>query len=145
MVKILQYQMKLIALWTAFLLGLLFHTQLALMPLFHGEQVISSHTHEALPLSAIFWMMFAFYVIPLLVIALTPFLRHHHGNQLNFGLTVIYSILNIAHLVLDIVVAVPPYQLALMAILVCIGGALNLVTFNWMRRHSLPMLTASMS
>ena len=137
--------MKLVALWAAFLLGLLFHTQLALMPLFHGETVADSHTHEAFPLSVIFWMMFLFFVIPLLIIALTPFLRHHRGNQLNFGLTVVYSILNISHFGFDIAVGVPSYQLALMAILVGIGGALNLVTFNWMRRHSLPLLRESVS
>ena len=42
----LDYQVKIIALWTVFLLGTVFHTQLALMPLFHGLDVaIVGHQH----------------------------------------------------------------------------------------------------
>lgn len=61
MVHILQYQLKLIAQWTAFLLGLLFHTQLALIPLFHGLDMVSSHTYEHLPLTVIFGIMLNFF------------------------------------------------------------------------------------
>ena len=35
----INYREKIIALWTVFLLGTLFHTQLALIPLFHGIDV----------------------------------------------------------------------------------------------------------
>ncbi len=41
-------QEKIIALWIVFLLGMLFHTQLALMPLFHGLKVAESQlTHSS--------------------------------------------------------------------------------------------------
>jgi hypothetical protein len=38
----INYRGKIIALWTVFLLGKLFHTQLGLMPLFHGLNVVES-------------------------------------------------------------------------------------------------------
>lgn len=142
MLNVLHYQLKLIALWTAFLLGLLFHTQLALMPLFHGVTVAPSHTHESLPLSFIFWMMLLFYAIPLFLIVMTPFwgqrIGHSRGLAVNFGITLVYSLLNLIHFGMDVVVGAPSYQLVLMLILVGIGGVLNVVTFQWMKLHSKP-------
>jgi hypothetical protein len=136
MMPLLQYQLRIIALWTAFLLGLIFHTDLGLMPLFHGVDVASSHGHDTFPLSIIFWLMLLFFAIPMMAIALTPFLHHHRGNQLNFGLTVIYSILNLIHFGMDVLVKAPSYQLALMGMLVLIGFALNRVTFQWLKHHA---------
>ncbi len=46
------YQTKIITLWTTFLLGLLFHTQLGLMPLFHGQEI--AHSHDNSDISWIF-------------------------------------------------------------------------------------------
>ena len=136
MVKLIQYQIKLIALWSAFLLALLFHTQLALMPLFHGLSIASSHTHEHLPLNNIFWLMLVFFLVPLFMIAVSPFLYFRKGQWFNFGITVLYSLLNIAHLGLDIVVKAPSYQLFLMGVICLIGGALNGVTYSWIQQHS---------
>jgi hypothetical protein len=45
------FGVKIIALWTVFLLGTLFHTQLALMPLFHGLSVLAPHGHVAIDMS----------------------------------------------------------------------------------------------
>lgn len=135
MANVLRYQLRLIALWAAFLLGLMFHTQLALMPLFHGISVASSHTHEQFPLSAIFWLMLLFFVIPLFSIVLTPFFRHQRGLVLNFALTLVYSVLNLVHFAMDVLVDAPSYQLTLMLILVGIGLGLNVVTFQWMKVH----------
>lgn len=46
-------QGKVIALWTTFLLAMLFHIQLALMPLFHAMSVAESHTHPYASVDAI--------------------------------------------------------------------------------------------
>ena len=58
----LNLQGKIIVLWATFLLGMLFHTQLALMPLFHGIDVTQSHTHEYLELSVNAGFFFAAHV-----------------------------------------------------------------------------------
>lgn len=52
-----------------FLLGLLFHTQLALMPLFHGLAILAPHGYVATSLTEIvpvLWGMLFFFLLPLL-------------------------------------------------------------------------------
>lgn len=125
------YPLKIIALWTAFLLGMLFHTQLALMPLFHGVDIADSHTHNYLSLTTIFWLMLGIFGGAMAVIIATALVRGQRYRQFHFGLTLVYSLINAAHLILDVMVKVPSYQLALMAYLFIIGLILNVVSYQW--------------
>lgn len=124
---------KIMALWTVFLLGTIFHTQLALMPLFHGLSVAESHTHEAIGLDAILWFMLIFFCIPLLAILACAFSQALLLRKLHFGITLLYTVLNLMHLVMDASIAVPSYQLALMTLLFFVGLLLNLVSYQWMK------------
>ena len=129
-------QGKIIALWIVFLLGMLFHTQLALMPLFHGLSVIESHTHEYLELHKIMWLMLAIFTLPMLAIIATAFNDSRLYRILHFGLTILYTVNNFLHFVLDVLVKVPDYQLFLMAFLFVIGLLLNLVSYQWLQGSS---------
>ncbi len=131
----LNYQGKIIALWTAFLLGTLFHTQLALMPLFHGLTVAESHTHEFVDLSYVMWFMLVIFLLPTIAIVVTAFEDSKHYRIFHFGLTLFYTVSNFLHFILDLLVKVPSYQLFLMAFLIVIGILLNLVSFQWMRHR----------
>lgn len=51
---------KIIILWIVFLLGLLFHTQLGLMPLFHGLSVADSQAKSMAEIAPILWLMLVF-------------------------------------------------------------------------------------
>ena len=125
------YANQIIALWTAFLFVLLFHTDLGLMPLFHGQSV--AHSHDTNDISWILWSMLAFFVPPLLAIILPTFTDSKRYRTGHFWLTIIYSFLNLAHLIADLLVTpIAWYQIALMAILVLIGIVLNLVSYRWM-------------
>mgnify|MGYP000394290495 CR=1 FL=1 len=65
----LPFQNQLIALWIVFQLGLIFHTQLGLMPLFHGLDVLAAHGHVATDISqisSVLWLMLAFFLMPLI-------------------------------------------------------------------------------
>lgn len=137
------YRHKIIALWTTFLLGMLFHTQLALMPLFHGLSVATSHTHDYLPLSTIFWMMLGVFGMAMAAIIATAFTEKDRYRVLHFGLTLLYTIINGLHLGMDVRVAVPSYQLFLMAYLFLIGLLLNVVSYQWLRSglHHHPVLS----
>ena len=126
------YQEKIIALWTVFLLGTLFHTQIALMPLFHGESVSESHTHEFMPLASIFWLMMVFFILPMVAIIATAFSNSKRYRIFHFGLTVFYSVNNFLHFFFDVLVKVPGYQLFLMVFLFLVGLLLNIVAFQWM-------------
>ncbi|MEL7501722.1 MAG: hypothetical protein AAFN18_04585 [Cyanobacteria bacterium J06554_6] len=124
---------KITALWTVFLLGTLFHTQLALMPLFHGLSVADSHTYEAVSLNAVMWFMLIFFTLPLLAIVGCVLMSSRLFRTLHFGLTLIYTGLNLLHLLLDMWIAVPGYQQALMGLLLLVGLLINWVSYRWMR------------
>jgi hypothetical protein len=125
------YANQIIALWTAFLLALLFHTELGLMPLFHGQNI--AHSHDNSDIAWVLWLMLAFFVPPLLAIILPTFTERKRYRIGHFWLTVIYSVLNLAHLIADLLVTpIEWYQIALMTILVLIEILLNLVAYRWM-------------
>jgi ABC-type spermidine/putrescine transport system permease subunit II len=132
------YREKISALWTTFLLGTLFHTQLGLMPLFHGVSIAEPGAHGATNLALIFWLMLGFFVVPMLAIAITAFTESHRYRVVHFGVTVFYTVMNILHVAMDLMVQpIAWYQIALMVILFVIGLLLNVVAFQWMqeRRH----------
>lgn len=128
------YQTQIVSLWTAFLLGLLFHTQLALMPLFHGLDVAHGHGESAV--NWIFWLMLMFFVLPMLAIAVTPLTNAITYRIAHFRITLIYSVLNFLHVVLDLsVTPIAWYQIALMVLLFVIGLMLNLISYRWVHHH----------
>ena len=127
------------ALWTVFLLGTLFHTQLALMPIFHGIDVaIMAHHHQEsatiAEIEPILWGMLLFFTLPMLAIVGTAFSRFKRWRTLHFGLTLVYTVLNLAHLVADLLVdPIAWYQIALMMLLLAIGILLNIVSYQWLK------------
>jgi hypothetical protein len=134
------YRERIIALWTVFLLGTLFHAQLGLMPLFHGLPILESQKATNInDISGIMWLMLGFFVLPMLAILLTAFTDFKRYRIIHFSLTIFYSIMNLLHLVLDLFVQpVLWYQIALMALLFCVGLLLNITAFKWMRLHIRP-------
>jgi hypothetical protein len=57
----------------------------------------------------------------------SPNLRFY---QLHFVMSLVYTVLNLAHLVVDAIIAVPGYQLVLMLLLLLIGLLINLVAYS---------------
>ena len=128
-------QSKIITLWISFQLGMLFHTQLALMPLFHGIDVAESHTHEHLPLNVIFGFMLLVFALPLCAgTALTDTKRY---RVLHFGLTIVFTVSDFFHFWADVAVAAPGYQLCLMGLLSWIG--LGLLDWIGVKCRGLPV------
>lgn len=146
------YRERIIALWTAFLLGTLFHTQLGLMPLFHGLSVAESQPASKLSdISVIMWLMLGFFVLPMLAIIATTFNDSKRYRVFHFALTIFYSVMNLLHVVADLFVQpLLWYQITLMIILFLIGLILNIVSFQWMKlqprgNKTQPRLTSSQS
>ncbi|WP_414752839.1 hypothetical protein [Anabaena sp. CCY 9910] len=144
------YPTKIAILWIVFLLGTLFHTQLGLMPLFHGLSVIESQKATNInEISGIMWLMLGFFVLPMLAIIGNIFIENKRYRLVHFGLTIIYSVLNFIHLVLDLLLPqIIWYQITLMVLLFLIGLLLNLVAFQWMKsppknNHSPERLTST--
>jgi hypothetical protein len=141
-VKIANYPERITALWTAFLLGTLFHTQLGLMPLFHGQSIVESQVKTNI--EPIFWGMLVFFALPMFALIAATFTDSRQYRQGHFWLTVVYSVLNSFHLVADLLVhPIAWYQIALMVILLIIGLLLNGVAYGWMRyRDKQPQLSS---
>ncbi|MEI6381966.1 MAG: hypothetical protein WCO81_13990 [Cyanobacteriota bacterium ELA615] len=125
------YPQKITSMWISFLLGSLFHTELGLMPLFHNLKVEQSEVQGNL--DAVFGFMLFFFTIPMLLIIFPSFIQNRNYRRWQFGLTIAYSLMNFGHLIADIIVRAPWYQLILMLLLFLIGLTLNLVSFQWLK------------
>lgn len=133
---------RLITLWIAWLLAILFHVDLGLMPLFHGQ---SPEIHSQLPTSALpllFGAMLGYFLLPLIAIVLISYADTAAGptshwrpwRRLHFWFSIVYSVTNVPHLVADILVPDARIdQIVLMAALTVFGLLINLESWRWWR------------
>jgi len=134
---------------------MLFHVDLGLMPLFHGisPQIESQIADSQLP--GLFGAMLGYFLMPLGIVVGIAYacsdptnqhgaqklrqrrLRQHPWRLAHFGLSVIYSLSNLAHLVADI--RVPDSradQVVLMGVMVTVGLLINREAWLWWRQGS---------
>ena len=131
----LTIQAQIIALWAVFLFGLIFHTQLALMPLLYGESVAIPSYKGKTPVSHL-WGMLGFFVLPMIAIVATALNVSPLYRTIHFGLTVFYTVMNFLHVALDLrVKPIEWYQIALVTILLLNGIVLNVIAFQWMQYY----------
>lgn len=131
---------RLAALWAAWLLLMLFHVELGLMPLFHNlPVVIKSHVPEA-RLPKLFAAMLVYFLLPLAALLLVVQARTTTGSwagsalmrAAQFWFSVAYSLSNGLHLVADI--RIPDSrgdQVVLMLVLSAIGLLINREAWLW--------------
>jgi hypothetical protein len=136
---------RLITLWIAWLLAMLFHVDLGLMPLFHGQ---SPEIHSQLPTSALpllFGTMLGYFLLPLIAIVLiayadtsaAPPARWRPWRRLHFWFSVGYSVTNVPHLVADILVPDARIdQIMLMGALTLFGALINVEGWRWWRQDA---------
>lgn len=136
------HALRLRSLWIAWLLAMLFHVDLGLMPLFHGvSPEIHSHVNPAkLPL--VYGAMLGYFLVPLVAIILIAYAasdpEHVQAWQpwrrIHFWLSIAYTVTNALHLIADI--AVPDAradQIVLMVGLVVLGLLINAEAWQWWR------------
>jgi hypothetical protein len=127
---------KVITLWAVFLLGTLFHTQLGLMPLFHNQSVAISDSHGTENIAWILWLMLGFFLVPMITMIVTLFDDSRLYRKFHFGLTIVYSALNLCHVIADLLVKpIAWYQIVLMVMLFIIGLLLNIVSLQWLQEY----------
>lgn len=126
-------QTQIIALWAVFLFGMVFHSQLAMMPLLYGESIAMPETKGKMPVSHL-WLMLGFFAIPMVAIVLTVMNASPTYRILHFGLTFFYTVMNFLHAAMDLQVRpIEWYQITLMVLVFANGLVLNLVAFQWMQ------------
>ena len=139
----IDHAQRLRSLWFAYLLAMLFHVDLGLMPLFHGlsPEIESQVPVARLPL--VFWGMLIYFLIPLASILLIAWAasdpegetRWRSWRRLHFWISVVYSVTNLPHLLADILVPDSRSdQVFLMGVLLAIGLLLNLESWRWWRQ-----------
>lgn len=98
---------------------------------------MSHHHQETTALAEvtpILWEMLLFFILPMVAIIATAFYKFKHWKSHHFGMTLIYSVLNFAHLVADLMVdPIAWYQIVLMLLLFLVGILLNIVSYQCLR------------
>lgn len=138
----LRIPLRLITLWLAWLLAMLFHVDLGLMPLFHGvSPEMHGHVAEA-NLPWLFGAMLAYFMLPLIAIVLIayagtasdPIRRWRPWRRIHFWFSIVYTVTNIPHLIADILVPDARIdQIVLMVALLVFGLLINREGWNWWR------------
>ena len=139
----INHSLRLITLWIAWLLAMLFHVDLGLMPLFHGQspEIHSQVQEGALPL--LFGAMLGYFLLPLIAIVLIayaatavgPATRWRPWRRIHFWFSVVYSVTNVPHLLADILVPDARLdQIVLMVALTVFGLLINVEAWRWWRQ-----------
>jgi hypothetical protein len=134
------YAVRLAGLWAAWLLVMLFHVELGLMPLFHGLSVEIKSQVASSRVPRLFLAMLFYFLLPVgaLLVAV-------HGiadpagwsasapwRAAQFWFSVVYSLTNVVHLIADI--RIPDSrtdQVLLMSVLTLIGLLINQQAWAW--------------
>jgi hypothetical protein len=139
----IDHAQRLRSLWFAYLLAMLFHVDLGLMPLFHGLSPEIESQLPAAQLPLVFWGMLIYFLIPLVSILLIAWAasdpdgeaRWRPWRRLHFWISVVYSVTNLPHLLADILVPDSRSdQVFLMGVLLAIGLLINLESWRWWRQ-----------
>ena len=126
-------RLKVIVLWTIFLFGMVFHSLIAMMPLFFGESVAIPDATGAVPVSMM-WMSLAFYLLPMIFITTTLFIETSWYKITNFVFSVLFSLMNIFHLFEHFSQASVDFvQVALLTFVLIASILLNIAAFKWMK------------
>jgi hypothetical protein len=144
----IDHGLRLRSLWLSWLLAMLFHVDLGLMPLFHGisPQIKGQVADSQLP--GLFATMLGYFLVPLAAVVgiayacsnptkrqLTAPKRRHPWRRIHFGASVIYSLSNMVHLFADILVPDSRAdQVVLMGVMVAIGLLINREAWLWWRK-----------
>jgi len=144
----LRHGLRLISLWVVWLLAMLFHVDLGLMPLFHGQSPeIESQVAVAL-LPWLYGAMLGYFLLPLIAVVLiayactssAPAQRWRGWRRLHFWVSVVYTITNLPHLIADILVPDSRAdQIVLMVALVVFGLLINREGWRWWRDAPQPI------
>jgi hypothetical protein len=139
-----RYALRLRNLWTAYLLAMLFHVDLGLMPLFHGLSPAIESKVPKESLGALFWAMLIYFLIPVLSLLLIAYADGSQWGEwrrlwqrwrgVHFGISLLYTITNVPHLIADILVPDSRGdQVFLMVVLLGLGLLINREAWLWWR------------
>jgi len=108
---------------------------LAVLPVFFGEDIAMPGATGAVPAS-IAWMTLFFYLLPIIVIALTLFLETNWFRISNFVISLLITLMNIYHPIEHMKQSpVDPRQIVLLTFVLAFSILLNVVSYRWMKEE----------
>jgi uncharacterized membrane protein YhaH (DUF805 family) len=140
MTEAIDHALRLRQLWLAYLLAMLFHVDLGLMPLFHGLSPEIGSQVDPSRLGLLFWAMLIYFLIPLSSLLLITYAasdparstRWRGWRRLHFWISVVYTVTNVPHLIADMLVPDSRSdQVFLMVVLLLIGLLINREAWGW--------------
>jgi len=123
-----------------YLLAMLFHVQLGLMPLFHGLSIVIGNSVNPSRLTLVYWSMMGYFLLPLAALLMISWSASDGSGdgpwrpwrRWHFWLSVLYSVTNLIHLIADIIIPDSRGdQVFLMALLLLIGLLINRQAWLW--------------
>jgi len=137
MEKIMNNRTKVMMLWAIFLFGMIFHTLLAVMPVFWGQSVAMTQEQIAAnPMDPMMWMMLFFFLFPMIMIVLTLSIEAKWFRITNFILSLLFTLMNIWHLIGHLGESpADPCQIVLLTFVLISGILLNIFSFQWMKKQ----------
>jgi hypothetical protein len=143
----LRHGLRLISLWIVWLLAMLFHVDLGLMPLFHGQ---SAEIHGQVPLQQLpllFNAMLGYFLLPLFALVVTGYAitspqpaRWRPWRRCQFWFSVVYALSNLPHLLADILIPdARADQIVLMGAMTLIGLLISWESWCWWRQPQAPL------
>jgi len=138
----IDHALRLRSLWIAWLLAMLFHVELGLMPLFHGIAPESDSHVPVAQLPLLFGAMLGYFLLPLAALVLIAYAasdpshprRWRRWRLCHLWLSIAYTLTNIPHLAADILVPNARVdQIVLMLAMVVIGLLINREGWLWWR------------
>ncbi|MDP8238058.1 MAG: hypothetical protein P9X24_03125 [Candidatus Hatepunaea meridiana] len=126
---------KIIILWVVFFLGITTHMLLAVLPIFFGAEIAMPDATGAVPASMV-WMMLILYLLPIVIIALVPFLEEKWFRTSNFVISILFTLMNIYHPIEHLQQSpVDSRQIVLLTFVLAFSILLNIVSFRWMKEE----------
>ena len=123
-------QTKIIVLWSLFLLGMAFHSILAIMPLFFGESITIADSTGVMPIS-IGWTVLIFYLIPMICITALLYCKKKWHRVVNLLMAVFFAIASLFHLYKELESNIT--QLILLSFILVITLLLTFSSFKWFK------------
>lgn len=126
-------RVKITSLWIIFLLGMITHFILSIIPIFFGADVTMPNATGVVPPVQI-WMRLFIFLIPIIVIVVTLFLEVKWYRITNFIITLLFTVINIFHLTKHAGTSpVDPRQIVLLTFVLIFGIILNIVSYRWVK------------
>jgi hypothetical protein len=124
-------------LWTALLMGMLYHFMVAAMPLFYGIDVAVPSLKGTDPGGGA-WLTVLLGTVYLALITLPVLLKSVFYRWVNFVIAVVMVIFNFWHLAEHAMEGIAAYQIVLLTSTVIVNVALAAVSFRWVRIKEQP-------